>query len=164
MEKSTQNLKEAFAGESQANRKYLAFAEKADREGYPQVARLFRAAAEAETVHALNHLRALKGIGATAANLKEALAGEVAEFEKMYPPMIAAAQSEGNKEAERTFSFANEVEKIHAQLFKKALDRMEKKELVDIFVCAVCGYTVEGEAPDKCPVCSAVKKMFKQIS
>jgi rubrerythrin len=164
MEKSAQNLKEAFAGESQANRKYLAFAEKADREGYPQVARLFRAAAEAETVHALNHLRALKGIGATVENLKEALAGEVAEFEKMYPPMVAAAQAEGNKEAERTFSFANEVEKIHAQLFKKALDQMEKKELVDIFVCAVCGYTVEGEAPDKCPVCNAVKKMFKQIS
>jgi rubrerythrin len=163
MEKSLQNLKEAFAGESQANRKYLAFAEKADREGYPQVARLFRATAEAETVHALNHLRAMKGIGASAENLKEALAGEVAEFEKMYPPMIAAAQGEGHKEAERSFNFANEVEKIHAQLFKKALDNLEKKELVDIFVCGVCGYTVEGEAPDKCPVCNAAKKMFKQI-
>ena len=163
MEKSTQNLKEAFAGESQANRKYLAFAEKADREGYPQVARLFRAAAEAETVHALNHLRALKAIAATAENLKEAMAGEVAEFTKMYPPMIAAAQAEGNKDAERTFSFANEVEKIHAQLFKKALNTLEKKELVDIFVCSVCGYTVEGEAPDKCPVCNALKKLFKLI-
>jgi rubrerythrin len=163
MEKSAQNLKEAFAGESQANRKYLAFAEKADREGYPQVARLFRAAAEAETVHALNHLRALKGIAATAANLTEALAGEVAEFEKMYPPMIAAAQAEGNKDAERTFNFANEVEKIHAQLFKKALENLEKKELVDIFICPVCGYTVEGEAPDKCPVCNALKKLFKLI-
>jgi len=163
MEKSTQNLKEAFAGESQANRKYLAFAEKADREGYPQVARLFRAAAEAETVHALNHLRALKAIGATADNLKEALAGEVAEFEKMYPRMIAAAQAEGNKEAERTFNFANEVEKIHAQLFKKAMENLEKKELVDIFICPVCGYTVEGEPPDKCPVCNALKKLFKLI-
>jgi len=163
MEKSTQNLKEAFAGESQANRKYLAFAEKAEREGYPQVARLFRAAAEAETVHAHNHLRALKGIASTLDNLKEAMAGEVAEFEKMYPPMIAAAQAEGNKEAERTFNFANEVEKIHARLFKKALEDLEKKELADIFVCSVCGYTVEGEAPDKCPVCNAVKKLFKLI-
>jgi rubrerythrin len=163
MDKSAQNLKEAFAGESQANRKYLAFAEKADREGYPQVARLFRAAAEAETVHALNHLRDLKAIPATADNLKEAMAGEVAEFTKMYPPMIAAAQAEGNKDAERTFSYANEVEKIHAQLFKKALNTLEKKELVDLFVCPVCGYTVEGEAPDKCPVCNALKKLFKLI-
>jgi rubrerythrin len=163
MQKSAQNLKEAFAGESQANRKYLAFAEKADREGYPQVARLFRAAAEAETVHALNHLRALQAIASTAENLKEALAGEVAEFESMYPPMIAAAQAEGNRDAERTFKFANEVEKIHAQLFKKALDHLEKQELAEIFVCPVCGYTVEGEAPDKCPVCNAVKKLFKLI-
>jgi rubrerythrin len=163
MEKTTQNLKEAFAGESQANRKYLAFAEKADREGYPQVARLFRAAAEAETIHAHNHLRAVKAIGDTTANLKEALAGEVAEFEKMYPPMVAAAQAEGNKDAERTFTYANEVEKVHAQLFKKALDTMDKKELKDIYVCSVCGYTVEGEAPDNCPVCQALKKLFKLI-
>jgi rubrerythrin len=163
MEKTTQNLKEAFAGESQANRKYLAFAEKADQEGYPQVARLFRAAAAAETVHAHNHLRALKGVGDTSANLKEAMAGEVAEFSKMYPPMVAAAQAEGNKDAERTFSFANEVEKVHAQLFKKALDTMEKKEMKDIYVCSVCGYTVEGEPPDNCPVCNALKKLFKLI-
>jgi rubrerythrin len=163
MDKTTQNLKEAFAGESQANRRYLAFAEKADREGYPQVARLFRAAAEAETVHALNHLRALKAIGDTSANLKEAMAGEVAEFEKMYPPMVAAAQAEGNKDAERTFTFANAVEKIHAQLFKKALDTMDKKELKDIYVCSVCGYTVEGDPPDNCPVCKALKKLFKLI-
>jgi rubrerythrin len=163
MEKSVQNLKEAFAGESQANRKYLAFAEKADREGYPQVARLFRAAAEAETVHALNHLRTLKAILSTAENLKEAIAGEVAEFQKMYPAMIAAAQAEGHKEAERTFTFANEVEKIHAQLFQKALKNLDKKELAEIFVCTVCGYTVEGEPPDKCPVCNAVKKLFKRV-
>ena len=121
MDKSVANLKEAFAGESQANRTYLAFAEKADREGYPQVARLFRAAAEAETVHALNHLRALKAVQTTAENLKRALAGEVAEFEQMYPKMIAAAQAEGHKEAERTFKFANEVEKVHARLFQEAL-------------------------------------------
>jgi rubrerythrin len=163
MEKSVQNLREAFAGESQANRKYLAFAEKADREGYPQVARMFRAAAEAETVHALNHLRALKAIGSTADNLKEAIAGETTEFREMYPGMIATAQAEGHKDAERTFNFANEVEKIHAQLFQKALEAMEKKELVDIYICSVCGYTVEGEPPDSCPVCKAVKKLFRRI-
>ncbi|MGB8992442.1 MAG: rubrerythrin family protein [Desulfobaccales bacterium] len=163
MEKSIKDLKEAFAGESQANRRYLAFAERADRDGYPQVARLFRAAAEAETVHALNHLRALKAIQATAENLKEAVAGEVAEFQQMYPRMIADSQAEGHKDAERTFTFANDVEKIHAALFKKALETMEKKELVDIFVCSVCGYTVEGEAPDNCPICKAVKKLFRRI-
>ena len=163
MEKSIQNLKEAFAGESQANRKYLAFAEKAEKDGYPQVARLFRAAAAAETVHAHNHLKALKAIDATADNLKEAVAGETAEFREMYPAMIAAAQAEGHREALRSFEFANEVEKTHAQLFQKALANLEKKELVDIFVCAICGHTVEGEPPDNCPVCKAVKKFFNKI-
>ncbi len=163
MEKSIQNLKEAFAGESQANRRYLAFAEKAEKEGYAQVARLFRAAAEAETVHAHNHLKALKAINATADNLKEAIAGETAEFREMYPGMITAAQAEGHREAQRSFEFANEVEKVHAQLFQKALANLEKKELVDIFVCTVCGHTVEGEPPDQCPVCKALKKFFQKI-
>jgi rubrerythrin len=163
MDKSVANLKEAFAGESQANRTYLAFAEKADREGYPQVARLFRAAAEAETIHALNHFRALKAIQTTAENLKHALAGEVAEFEQMYPKMIAAAQAEGHKEAERTFTFANEVEKIHARLFQEALAKLEAKELAEMFVCPICGYTVAGEPPDNCPVCNAKKKLFRRI-
>ena len=163
MDKSVAHLKEAFAGESQANRKYLAFAEKADREGYPQVARLFRAAAEAETIHALNHLRALKAIQNTSENLKEAMAGEVAEFEQMYPRMIAAAQAEGHKEAERTFTFANEVEKVHARLFQEALANLETKESAEMFVCPICGYTVAGEPPDTCPVCNAKKKTFRRI-
>ncbi len=163
MDQSIANLKAALAGESQANRKYLAFAERADREGYPQVARLFRAAAAAEAIHALNHLRALAAIQATAENLKEALAGEVAEFEEMYPGMIAAAQAEGHKEAERTFKFANEVEKIHARLFEEALAHLEAKELTDIFVCPICGYTVAGEPPDNCPICNAKKKIFQRI-
>ncbi|MDD2901813.1 MAG: rubrerythrin family protein [Syntrophales bacterium] len=163
MSKSVENLQEAFAGESQANRRYLAFAEKADQEGYPQIARLFRAAAAAETVHAHNHLKVLKGINSTADNLQEAINGETSEFREMYPRMISAAQAEGNKDAERTFNFANEVEKIHAALFQKALKNMEDKKMVDIYVCSVCGYTVEGEAPDSCPVCKAVKKMFKKI-
>ena len=163
MEKSIQNLKAAFAGESQANRKYLAFAEKAEKDGYPQVARLFRAAAEAETVHAHNHLKALKAINATPDNLKEAIAGETAEFREMYPGMIAAAQAEGHKEALRSFEFANEVEKTHAQLFQKALANLEKQERVDVFVCSICGHTVEGEPHDQCPVCKALKKFFKKI-
>jgi rubrerythrin len=163
MDQSIANLKAAFAGESQANRKYLAFAEKADREGYPQVARLFRAAAEAETVHALNHLRALKAIRSTTENLQEAIAGEVAEFQEMYPGMIAAAQAEGHQEAERSFNFANEVEKVHARLFQHALENLEAKEVVEIFVCPVCGYTVAGEAPDNCPICNAKKKLFRRI-
>jgi rubrerythrin len=163
VEKSIQNLKAAFAGESQANRKYLAFAEKAEKDGYSQVARLFRAAAEAETVHAINHLKALKAIGSTADNLKEAIAGETAEFLEMYPKMIKDAQAEGHREALRSFEFANAVEQTHAQLYQKALANLEKKELVDIFVCTVCGHTVEGEPPDQCPVCKAVKKLFKKI-
>jgi rubrerythrin len=163
MEKTVEHLQEAFAGESQANRRYLAFAEKAEREGYAQIARLFRAAAAAETVHAHNHLKVLKGVKSTSENLKEAIEGETGEFREMYPRMIAAAQAEGNKEAERTFNFANEVEKIHAALFQKALKNLEDKKMTDIYVCSVCGYTVEGEAPENCPVCKAVKKMFKKI-
>lgn len=165
MDKTTQNLKEAFAGESQANRRYLAFAQQADREGYPQVARLFRAAAEAETIHALNHLKALKAVQDTVQNLKEAVAGETAEFREMYPGMIAAAQAEGHKEAERTFNYANEVEKIHAQLFQKALEGLaaQIKTLLDASICPTCGYTVEGEPPDNCPVCKTQKKHFRRI-
>ena len=160
MSKSQEHLGEAFAGESQANRKYLAFAEKADREGHPQVAKLFRAAAAAETVHAHAHLRTMGGINNTAENLKEAIAGETHEFKSMYPEMIAAAQAEGNKAAERSFTYANEVEKIHAALYQKALDNLDSLAEVDYYVCSVCGYTCEDEAPDVCPVCGAKAKAF----
>jgi len=164
MSKTTDNLQEAFAGESQANRKYLAFAKKADEEGYPQAARLFRAAAEAETIHAHNHLRALKGIGSTADNLKEAVAGETHEFKNMYPDMIAAAQAEGNKEAERSFSYANEVEKIHAGLYQQLLDGLSKDMAQYVYwVCPVCGYTAEKEHPERCPVCNAKGDRFIKI-
>lgn len=164
MSKTEDNLKEAFAGESQANRKYLAFAAKADQEGFPQAAKLFRAAAEAETVHAHAHLRALKGIKSTKENLQEAVAGETHEFNSMYPGMIEAAKAEGNKEAERTFHFANEVEKIHAGLYQQMLDNLESKEdLYSYYVCPVCGYTAEKEAPETCPVCGAKGKMFKKV-
>ena len=160
MSKVEEHLRTAFAGESQANRKYLAFAKKADREGYAQVAKLFRAAAEAETVHAHAHLRTLKGIGATVDNLKEAIAGETYEFKSMYPEMIETAQAEGDKAAERSFTYANEVEKIHAELYQKALDKMDQLEEVDYYICSVCGYTCENEPPDVCPVCGAKAKVF----
>ena len=164
MSQTEQNLQEAFAGESQANRKYLAFAKKADQEGYPLVANLFRAAAEAETVHAHAHLRVLKGINSTAENLKEAVAGETHEFKSMYPAMIETAKSEGNKAAERTFSFANEVEKIHADLYQKALDSLDNPEDIECYyVCSVCGYTCENEPPETCPVCKANIKAFSRV-
>ncbi len=164
MSKAEQFLKEAFAGESQANRKYLAFAAKAEQEGYPQVARLFRAAAEAETIHAHNHLRALKGIRSTKENLEEAIAGETHEFKKMYPEMIEAAKQEGNKEAERTFHYANEVEKVHANLYQTLLNNLGKtQEAFPYYICPVCGYTAEREAPETCPVCGAKKEKFRKI-
>ena len=160
MSQSEQNLKDAFAGESQANRKYLAFAKQADKEGYPQAAKLFRAAAEAETVHAHTHLRTLDGIKSTAENLKEAISGETYEFKSMYPEMIKAAESEGDKLALRSFTYANEVEKIHAALYQKALDNLDAPAEADYYVCSVCGYTCENEPPEVCPVCSAKAKAF----
>jgi len=163
MTKTEKNLKDAFAGESQANRKYLAFAKKAEEEGYISIAKLFRAAAEAETIHAHNHLRELGGIKSTKENLLEAINGETYEFQNMYPQMIEDAKKEGNNSALRIFNYANEVEKVHAQLFKKALENIDKKENVDYYVCPVCGNTFENEAPDKCPICNALKKFFIKI-
>jgi len=158
------NLLDAFAGESQANRRYLAFAKQADKEGYSQAAKLFRAAAEAETVHAHAHLRALGGIKSTIDNLKEAISGEIHEFKIMYPSMIEEARREGNKNAERSFRFANEVEKVHADLYQKALDNLDSLEEVDYYVCSVCGYTCEVEPPERCPVFSAQSSAFFQVS
>jgi rubrerythrin len=164
MSKTEGFLKEAFAGESQANRKYLAFAAKADQEGFPQVARLFRAAAEAETVHAHSHLRALNGIHSTKENLQEAIFGETHEFKTMYPEMIEGAKAEGQKVAERSFSYANLVEKVHAQLYQKLLDSLGKsQENYFYYICPVCGYTAEKEPPGACPVCGARGEMFKKI-
>lgn len=124
MSRTEEHLRDAFAGESQANRRYLAFAAAADKEGFPQVAKLFRAVAEAETIHAHNHLKALKGMRSTKENLSEAIAGETPEFKKTYPEMLKDARAEGNREGERTFHNANEVEKIHAQLYQKLLDNL----------------------------------------
>jgi rubrerythrin len=161
--KTEKNLREAFAGESQANRTYLAFAQKAEQEGHPQVAKLFRAAAEAETIHAHAHLRALKGVGDTAANLKEAVSGETHEFESMYPQMIAVAEEEGLSEALRSFKYANEVEKVHAGLYRQALNNLGSNRTTDYYVCKVCGNTLEGAPSGPCPVCAAAAEAFCKV-
>lgn len=163
MSRTEKNLKEAFAGESQANRKYLAFAKQAEKEGHLQAARLFRAVAEAETVHAHTHLKTMGQIKSTAENLQEAINGETFEFKSMYPEMIQAADAEKEKAAVRSFSYANEVEKVHAVLYKKALENLNHPEEVDYYVCNVCGYTCENEPPDTCPVCKAVRKAFFKV-
>ncbi|MBN2466600.1 MAG: rubrerythrin family protein [Deltaproteobacteria bacterium] len=161
-----ENLQEAFAGESQANRKYLAFAKKAETDGYPQIAKLFRAAAEAETVHAHNHLRVMKGVKGTGENLQAAIGGEGDEFKHMYPQFIAEAEQEGEKPAITTFRYANEVEKVHYKLYSEALEQFNKgKDLpkADMYICSVCGYTVAGDFPEKCPVCGSAGKAFTRI-
>ncbi len=166
MSSTQENLQEAFAGESQASRRYLFFADKAEKEGHPQIARLFRAAAEAETVHARNHLEAMDGIGSTKDNLGAAIAGESYEFTTMYPGFIEQAESEDNKRARSSFGYANEVEKIHHGLYRKALEALEAgQQLKDepFFVCQFCGNTVAGEAPERCPVCGAPRSKFKQV-
>jgi rubrerythrin len=166
MSKTKDNLQTAFAGESQANRKYLFFAEKAEQEKHKQVAKLFRAAADAETVHARNHLKAMQGIKSTKENLVAAKGGENYEFTKMYPEFIKQAETEGKDKAKDSFDLANQVEQIHHGLFDSALSKIEKGQAIEekpIYVCQYCGNTVEGEAPEKCPVCGAPKRMFKLI-
>ena len=164
MPKTDENLKSAFVGESQANRRYTAFARKAQEEGLSQVAKLFRAAAEAETIHALNHLRIMGEVKATAVNLEAAVAGETFEFKKMYPEYLKIAQHESNKQAAWSFEVANKVEQIHADLYSKALETLKSgKNLpeTDYYVCSVCGNTVESSPPEKCPICGAPKNKFK---
>ncbi len=166
MSNTNENLQAAFAGESQASRKYLYFAEKADADGQPQVARLFRAASEAETVHARNHLNAMNGIGSVADNLKAAVSGEHYEFTEMYPGFITQADTEKNTRARISFNWANKVEQVHHTLYQKALQSVQsgqKPAATPIFVCENCGNTVEGEAPDVCPICGKPKSWFKKI-
>ncbi len=160
MTKTEQGLKDAFAGESQANRKYLAYAKKAEQEGYKQAARLFRAAAAAETIHAHNHLRELGVVKSTKENLMDAVNGESYEFQKMYPQMIADAKAERKDGALKSFNYANEVEKVHAALYQKVLNSLGRNVDTDYYVCSVCGYTAEGSAPDVCPVCGSKKPAF----
>jgi rubrerythrin len=165
--KTVENLKVAFAGESQANRKYLAFAKKADEEGYPQVAKLFRAAAAAETVHAHNHLRIMGGVKGTAENLLEAVSGETYEFKTMYPEFLADAAEEGENQASWSFNIANEVEKVHAGLYQRAAEALKAGRdipRVEFYVCRVCGNTVENKPPERCPICNAPAKSFDKAA
>lgn len=162
MSKTEKNLMDAFAGESQANRKYLAFAAQADKEGLPQVAKLFRAAAASETVHAHAHLRNAGKVGDTAANLQAALEGETYEFTKMYPEMIADAKAEGKDAVATYFGYVNAVEEAHAGLYKKAIADPKGLARTDYYVCSVCGYTHEGPC-DKCPVCGAGASAFQKV-
>ena len=164
---TSDNLQEAFAGESQANRKYLAFAKKADQDGLPQIAKLFRATAEAETVHAQAHMRVMGDIKGTAENLAAAIEGEGFEFQQMYPKFLAAAQEEGSKPAEFSFKNALAVEEIHYGLYSKALEAVKANEnlpATTIHICPVCGNTVEGDVPARCPVCNVPGERFVEIA
>ena len=166
MSNTQDNLQAAFVGESQANRRYLFFAEKAEKQGYAQIARLFRAAAEAETVHARNHLEVMGAIGTTKSNLETAVSGENYEFTEMYPGFIEQAKAEGNNRSEMSFMYANAVEKIHHDLYQEALKALEEgQKLKDepYFVCQVCGNTVLGKAPEACPICGAPRARFKRV-
>jgi rubrerythrin len=164
---TSDNLQAAFAGESQANRKYLAFAAKAEAEGHPQIAKLFRAVAAAETVHAHAHLRVINGVGDTKMNLRAAIAGENHEFEEMYPHFIEEAQAEGNRDAVTSFRNAMAVEKTHYDLYRKALEALDSGDDLKsafIYVCGECGHTVWGKAPAECPVCGASRSKFMEVA
>jgi rubrerythrin len=163
---TTENLQAAFAGESQANRKYLAFAKKADEDGFPQIARLFRATAQAETVHALSHFNVMGGVKDTAENLKAAINGEGYEFKEMYPKFLAEAEKDNNEPAVSTFKHALAVEKTHHGLYGNALESLTSgKDLpkAPIFVCSICGNTVLNEAPGICPICGAPRTRFSEV-
>lgn len=164
-EKSQENLMAAFAGESQANRKYLAYAQKAEKEGKAKIARLFRAVAEAETIHALKHLETAGKVGSTLDNVKSAIEGENYEFKDMYPRFIEKANEEGQTRATKSFEIANEAEKVHADLFEKALETLEAEadlQAESFYLCPVCGYVAMDHAPERCPICNAPAKSFKQ--
>ncbi len=161
MAKTKENLQEGFAGESMANRKYLAWGKKAEEDGFPQVAKLFRAVAEAETIHAHNHFRAMGAIGTTAENLQAAIGGEHYEANTMYPNFLKEAKDEGENKAAKSFEWAMEVEKGHEVLYQEAAANLGKEtESYDYYLCPVCGYTHPRNAPDKCPICGIPKDRF----
>lgn len=166
MSKTEENLKKAFAGESQAWNKYTFFAEKAEEEGNLGVAKLFRAAALAEKFHAENHFRTLRNLNSTEENLKAAIEGENYEHTEMYPEFIKEAQEEDEEQAEKWFDYASQVEEKHEQFYQEALEAVEKDEDLDEkgwYVCSVCGNTMEGEAPENCPICGAPKSKFEKV-
>ena len=165
MPATIENLKTAFAGESQANRKYLAFARRAEKDGYPQIARLFRAAAEAETIHALAHLQNMGGVGTTIENLQSAIAGETYEYTEMYPPMVEQAKSENHK-GKTMLEYASKVERVHAALYQQALAALQAgKDLdaMDLYLCPVCGHLEFGKPPEKCPFCGLPAARYQKI-
>lgn len=165
MANTKDHLQEAFAGESQANQKYRAFAQKAEREGFPNIAKLFRTTAEAERIHAEGHLAALDGIGSTAENLKSAISGETFEFQDMYPPMLEQAEEEGHR-AKRMFSYALTAEAVHAKLYQLALETAERGEDLaetEFYLCPVCGHIEFGTPPAECPTCRLTGEKFVQI-
>ena len=165
MATTKENLKEAFAGESQANQKYRAFAKKAEKDGFVNIAKLFRTTAEAERIHAEGHLKALDMIQSTAENLQSAIDGETYEYTEMYPPMVDLAEADGHK-AKTMFKFAVDAERVHAEIYAKALAAVQKGvdlDTGDFYLCPVCGYIEVGGAPEKCPVCGALKKIFVQM-
>jgi rubrerythrin len=158
------DLKEAFAGESQANQKYRAFAKKAEQEGFPNVARLFRTTAEAERIHAEGHLRASAGVGSTRENLQAAIDGETYEYTTMYPPMLQQAQAEGHR-AKLMFGYAVKAEAVHAELYKRALEAIDQaKDLGEVrfYLCPICGHIEFGAAPEACPICGTAGTRFIQ--
>lgn len=157
--KTIQNLMEAFAGESQANRKYLAYSKKAEAEGKTNAAKLFKAAADAETIHALKHFEVAGKIGSTAENLQDGIDGETFEFEDMYPPFVEQAEAEGNKAAVRTFTYAMKAEQVHAKLYKEALENLDETEEVFYYLCPVCG-NIEKFVPEKCNICGVAGSKF----
>jgi len=165
MPTTSENLKEAFAGESQAFQKYTSFAEAAEKQGMPNIARLFRTTAQAERIHAAGHFAALEGVGDTVANLEAAIGGETYEFEQMYPPMLAQAEAEGHK-AKRMFKYAVAAEEVHAQLYAAALAAAREGRDLDVtnfYLCPVCGHIEFGEAPEKCPICNTVGSKYVQV-
>ncbi|MBN1305158.1 MAG: rubrerythrin family protein [Anaerolineales bacterium] len=159
------NLKEAFAGESQANQKYRAFAKAAEKEGLPNIALLFLTAAEAERIHAEGHLKALEGVGTTVDNLQAAIAGETYEFERMYPPMLEQAEAEGHK-AKRMFKYAVAAEAVHAKLYQMALEAAEQgKDLeAEFYLCPICGHIETGKPGEACPICNAKPEMYIKVA
>ncbi len=163
-EKTETDLLEAFAGESQANRKYLAFAKKADREGHPQAAKLFRAAAESETVHAHKHLNFIGGVGDTTTNLSAAVEGEEYEYMKMYPAFMADASAAGDDDIAQYIKYVAKVEEGHATLYKEMIDNLGNAEEVAYYVCGYCGHLHVGQAPEKCPICGSPKSVFREIA
>ena len=165
MPSTEDNLREAFAGESQAGRKYLAFAKKAEKDGFPNIARLFRTTADAERIHAEGHLAALGGIGSTVENLQGAIDGETYEYTEMYPPMLEQAEADGHK-AKRMFGYAVKAEMVHAKLYTLALEAAKRGEDLtetEFYLCPVCGHIEFGKAPASCPICGAKADKYVQV-